>query len=282
MSIATRWKTNKSIREAHSPGVIDFSSEFLHQAVPNPSYVKKTPSGQDFLVLRKYSEALRVNGQVMTDAVGTHAGGLAKGDRMFVVATNEGELYALGAIEVQRSGKDWAKGESLFGAFRIIPLKSQKWQLRFEATSSPRLTRDTAIAMQVRARRQLSLDSSALLSEVLSAAKQAQHRIAVQEGKTRLVTLSTRERDRTLRVLALAERKAICQLCGFDFAETYGVFAMNCVEVHHIEGLAGAGKRGVTTTLDDVLVVCPNCHRALHQYKNPNDWKAFKRACRLV
>jgi 5-methylcytosine-specific restriction endonuclease McrA len=106
-------------------------------------------------------------------------------------------------------------------------------------------------------------------------------RFLAQEGKLKKFTLLKRERDPNVRANALAEREPKCQLCRFDFAETYGAFAMNCVEVHHIKGLAGAGKRGVTTTLDDVLVVCPNCHRALHQYKNPNDWKAFQKACRL-
>jgi predicted HNH restriction endonuclease len=106
-------------------------------------------------------------------------------------------------------------------------------------------------------------------------------RFLAQEGKLKKFTLSKRERDPSVRANALAEYGTLCKICGFDFAATYGAFAMNCVEVHHKKGLAGAGKRGVTTTLDDVLVVCPNCHRALHQYKNPNDWKAFQKACRL-
>jgi hypothetical protein len=110
---------------------------------------------------------------------------------------------------------------------------------------------------------------------------QKRKRFLAQEGKLKKFTLSKRERDPSVRANALAEYGPLCKICGFDFAATYGAFAMTCVEVHHKIGLAGAGKRGVTTTLDDVLVVCPNCHRALHQYKNPNDWKAFQKACRL-
>jgi len=106
-------------------------------------------------------------------------------------------------------------------------------------------------------------------------------RFLAQEGKSKQFTLSKRERDPRVRANALAEFGALCKICGFDFAVTYGRFAMNCVEVHHIEGLAGAGKLGVTTSLKDVLVVCPNCHRALHQFKDPKDWKAFRRACGL-
>ena len=108
--------------------------------------------------------------------------------------------------------------------------------------------------MQVRARRRLSAESAKLLGDVLSKSmKRTQHNIRVQEGKTKLVTLSTRERNRTLRVLALTKRGTICEICGFDFTETYGEFARNCVEVHHLEALAGSNRNGVTTSLNTSL-----------------------------
>lgn len=242
-------------------------------------------SGHDYLVLWRYTEALRVEGFVMTGAEGTHAGGLRKGDRMFVVATNRDELYLLGVIRVQRSGKNWAEGKSQFGAFRRIPLKELKRQLRFEGTTSTKLAKTTPLAMQVRARRRLSPSSAALLLNVLATElkklKNAEDDFRVSEGRLKQMTLSTRERNRTVRIQALAMKGTVCEICRFDFAKTYGGFARNCVEVHHIEGLSNAGRRGVKTSLDDVLVLCPNCHRALHQFKNPNDWKAFRRACRL-
>lgn len=242
-------------------------------------------SGHDYLVLWKYSEALNVEGLVMTRAEGTHAGGLDKGDRMFVVATNRNELYLLGVIRVQRSGKTWAEGKSQFGAFRKISLKGLKQHLRFEGTTSTKLTKTTPLAMQVRARRRLSPPSAALLISVfateLQELKKAEEDFRVSEGRLKEMTLSTRERNRNVRIQALAQKGTVCELCGFDFAKTYGAFARNCVEVHHIEGLSKATHRGVETSLADVLVLCPNCHRALHQFKTPNDWKAFRRACRL-
>jgi hypothetical protein len=281
MSIAAKRPTNPTVRKGHSSGVTSFLSEFLHRPVSNPSYIKIQESGRDYLVLWKYSEALDVNGLIMTRARGTHAGGLNTDDRMFIIATHDEEIYLLGAIKVKSSGGDWAKGTSLFGAFKIIPLKGLKWKLRFEATQALKLTRDKSIAWQVRSRRSLSSDSAKLLEDALSMANQAQDVVDVREGKTTQVTLTKRERSRTLRVLALANRGTVCEICGFDFGKTYGEFAQNCVEVHHIELLAGAGSKGVTTSLDDVLVICPNCHRALHQFKDPGDLKGFKKACGL-
>lgn len=241
----------------------------------------KPLTGTDYLVLWKYSEALSVNGYVMTGAKGAHAGGLKRGDRMFVVATHRDELYLLGAVRVMRGGKNWADGKSLFGAFRIIPMKALKWRLRFEATPAVKLSKSYSIAWQVRSRRRLSPESAKLLANHLSTAVEQAHRVLVQEGKMKQVVLSKRERNRGLRMLAIAERGAVCQLCRFDFAKKYGDFAKNCVEVHHVEALAGAGRKGITNSLDDVLVVCPNCHRALHQFQTPNDWEAFERFCQL-
>ncbi len=217
----------------------------------------------------------------MTRAVGKHASGLKPRDRMFVWATTGNELFLLGAIEVQRSGKGWSEGRSLYGPFQIIPLKALKWKLRFQS-SADRLSRKGRLAMQVRSRRQPTPETTRLLERIFSEEKvRAQKDIRVQEGKTKLVTLTQRERNKDLRILALRERGVRCEICRFDFVKTYGEFAKNCVEVHHLKLLALAKKRGVSNTLDDVIVVCPNCHRALHQFRNPGNWKAFRKACRL-
>lgn len=242
----------------------------------------KSESGSDYLVLWKYPEALRVEGRVITDAIGTHAGGLKRSDRMFVVATSKNELYLLGAIQVQRAGRKWAKGKNLSGAFRRIPLKGLKWQLRFEGTTSSKLAKTSPLAMQIRARRRLSPPTANMLLKLLATdIKKAESDFRLSEGRLKQMTLSSRERNRTVRRQTLALKGTLCEICAFDFAEIYGDFAKNCVEVHHVKGLANSGRRGVRTSLDDVLVLCPNCHRALHQFRNPDDWRAFRRTCRF-
>ena len=223
---------------------------------------------------------MRIQGTVVTEAWGTHAGGLNRGDRMFVWATKDNELYLLGAIEVKRSGDDWNEGRSLYGPFQIIPLKGLKWKLRFQQTDSVKLSRKAPLARQVRARRRPTPETARLLEQTLAKSlKRTQTVIHIKEGKLKIVTLSTKERNRALRTLALALRGDRCEICGFDFAKEYGEFAKYCLEVHHLKLLSSAGKRGLTTTVDDVIVVCPNCHRALHQFRNPSDWKAFQKMC---
>ena len=104
---------------------------------------------------------------------------------------------------------------------------------------------------------------------------------SIHEGLLRVFTFSRRERDHRVRPLALAKRGNICEICGFDFTAVYGDFAANCVEVHHVHALADTEDSGVFTSLDDVIIACPNCHRALHRYSNPKDWKGFKASCSL-
>jgi hypothetical protein len=133
-------------------------------------------TGRDFLVLWRWDEAERVQGSVMTKARGTHAGGLQRGDRMFVWATKEDELFLLGAIHIERSGTKWAEGKSLYDAFQIVPLKELKWKLRFQQSASDRLSHEGSLAWQVRARRCPTPETVRLLERRLWAGmKQIHH-----------------------------------------------------------------------------------------------------------
>ena len=232
-------------------------------------------------MLWKWEEAVRFKGFAQSSANGTHAGGLNPGERMFIWAVRGQELHLLGAILVKRSGRNWAEGQSVYGPFQITPLKGLKWRLRFQNTTSDRLKRESMIAMQVRARRQPTPETVALLEECLSEAaaefQKLTENITVREGKQQTVTLSRRERDRKIRIQVLANRGHRCQVCGFDFATGYGEFAKYCVEIHHLKPISAAGRNGRTTTLEDLIVACPNCHKALHQSGDPADWQGFQR-----
>jgi 5-methylcytosine-specific restriction endonuclease McrA len=226
-----------------------------------------------------------VRGIAVRSARGRHSGGLNPGDRMFVWAVHGEELHLLGAIRVTRGGRDWAEGRSLYGPFTIVPLEGLKWRLRFQHTAAEKLVRQTPIAMQVRARRHPTSKTVELLERLLSHnaedIEQLERDSAVREGKQRKVTLSRRERSRKLRTHLLATRGHHCEICGFDFVKRYGEFAKHCVEIHHLELMSSSGRQGRMTSLEDLIVVCPNCHRALHQFGNSADWKAFRRACNL-
>ena len=156
-------------------------------------------AGRAYLVLWKWSEAERINGTVITRGEGSHSGGLKRGDRIFVWATTGDELYILGAIQVERGGRDWAEGQSLYGPFQIVPLKRLKWRLRFQNSVSEKLSHDKSIAWQVRARRQPTPKTIELLEKLLSeSAERAVRQTHKRQSERQAVTPSKAKRKQRM------------------------------------------------------------------------------------
>ncbi|MFQ5424622.1 MAG: HNH endonuclease [Phycisphaerae bacterium] len=251
----------------------------------------KRVAGRNVLVLWTWTEAQDVEGEECWGSVGAQMRSILKGDRLFVCATHDDELFLLGIIDITKVsrlrrkhpyGSHRAEGRNRSGPFRIIPMGSLKWRLRFESTSSYRLRPESRISSQVQSHRFLTPKSADLLSKTIR--EDRKHRIklkAVFEGERREMTVSLSKRERKVRTAAIGEHGRTCMICGFDFCETYGDEYRDCVEVHHLHLLSARGKRGAKTTLDDVIVLCPNCHRAIHSFDDPSAWRRFKRECEL-
>lgn len=60
-----------------------------------------------------------------------------------------------------------------------------------------------------------------------------------------------------------ATGRLACEACAFEFSERYGDLAAHMCEVHHSEPI-GERKGPVETTLDDLAILCANCHRFIH------------------
>jgi 5-methylcytosine-specific restriction protein A len=61
-----------------------------------------------------------------------------------------------------------------------------------------------------------------------------------------------------------------CMVCDFNFEQRYGELGEGFIEAHHLTPFAELNGR--PTQLDpasDFIVVCPNCHRMLHQRTPP-------------
>ncbi|MBI2908126.1 MAG: HNH endonuclease [Chloroflexi bacterium] len=54
-----------------------------------------------------------------------------------------------------------------------------------------------------------------------------------------------------------------CQVCGFSFVERYGDLGRGFIEAHHTLPVAQL-KKGSRTSVDDIALVCSNCHRMIH------------------
>lgn len=91
-----------------------------------------------------------------------------------------------------------------------------------------------------------------------------------EEGTPLLARHYRRERNQTIRRRKLAAVKAAglpiaCEVCDFDFAATYGEVGEGYIEVHHVLPLHASGP--TMTRLDDLALLCSNCHRMIHRAK---------------
>ena len=90
----------------------------------------------------------------------------------------------------------------------------------------------------------------------------------VREGKVLYKMHKVRERDRKIitkkKAKVLSEKgKLECECCGFDFEKTYGALGSGFIECHHIVPL-NKFNDSKETKLEDLALVCSNCHRMLH------------------
>jgi 5-methylcytosine-specific restriction enzyme A len=53
--------------------------------------------------------------------------------------------------------------------------------------------------------------------------------------------------------------------CGFDFVAKYGELGEGYAQVHHLQALGRAPKEGRMVKLEDLAVVCANCHAMIHR-----------------
>lgn len=57
--------------------------------------------------------------------------------------------------------------------------------------------------------------------------------------------------------------KLSCEACGFDFSIKYGEIGAGIIEVHHKKPVHTL-KPGDTTKVQDLALLCANCHRVVH------------------
>lgn len=108
--------------------------------------------------------------------------------------------------------------------------------------------------------------------------------IGFPEGKKILKTHIIRERNP--KIIREAKKKFIekntklyCEICGFDFEKEYGELGKNFIEGHHCKSISQL-KENELTKVEDIAMLCSNCHRMIHR-KRPwltkNELKKLKK-----
>ena len=234
------------------------------------------------LVLWKWGQAESINGHKVNSIYGNQLKNAEDGQVFYICATKKDELYLLGKLLVLRitslDSEYSANVKSLSGNFAIIPMLANKWKLRFESKTD-RLSKVYSLGQQLQAHRLLTTESTLILEDILKTSSQIQSDEKElsefkKEGAKMETSLSLRERDPKVRSAALKHYGYSCTVCDLEFKSVYGGY-QNCVEVHHLKPLANR-KKGEKTRIEDVVVLCPNCHRAIHKYDDPSDWEGLR------
>ncbi len=103
---------------------------------------------------------------------------------------------------------------------------------------------------------------------VVEAAVEASVPMAFEGGRKLAIHMKI-ERDRKLRdekVKVFLENNGtiFCEVCKFRFTERYPFLQSDLIEVHHIAPLHTLSEKS-SVRLNDLMLLCPNCHTAVHQ-----------------
>ncbi|QSZ41370.1 HNH endonuclease [Sulfurimonas aquatica] len=89
------------------------------------------------------------------------------------------------------------------------------------------------------------------------------------EGAKKETTVNRYERDSSAREKCIEYYGLKCQVCLFNFEDTYGAIGTGFIHVHHIRPISEIGKEYRLNPIKDLRPVCPNCHAMLHKENPP-------------
>ena len=88
---------------------------------------------------------------------------------------------------------------------------------------------------------------------------------------TKSVVLNQFTRNEYIREFVLIRSKGICELCE-NKAPFHDKYGNPFLETHHVEYLSKGGK----DSIENVVALCPNCHRKIHNLKLESDIEILK------
>jgi predicted HNH restriction endonuclease len=81
------------------------------------------------------------------------------------------------------------------------------------------------------------------------------------------------KRERNVKLIKIAKDKFIeknghlfCEACGFDFKKEYGDLGKDFIEAHHTKPISEM-KDNEKTRIEDIEMLCSNCHSMIHRKK---------------
>jgi hypothetical protein len=106
-----------------------------------------------------------------------------------------------------------------------------------------------------------------ILNEAVIQLKDKEEKV-FYEGKEKYILHQFKERNATLVADKKEEAMRInpllpCEICYTSFKEKYGEIGSGFIEAHHITPISQLTEE-TETKLDDLILVCSNCHKIIH------------------
>jgi hypothetical protein len=97
--------------------------------------------------------------------------------------------------------------------------------------------------------------------------------VEILEGGTTVRKIISRKRSQKIRKEALLRHGTSCKACEMSFFDRYIGLKIECIELHHINPIS----KGVrSSSINDLVPLCPNCHRVAHTTIPPMPLKTLR------
>ena len=113
----------------------------------------------------------------------------------------------------------------------------------------------------------LDLSQVNLILKQEEEAKKQDKKFEVSEGEKYEAEVTFRKRNRAIIEAKKLNSNGNCEVCGFNYSKFFKGFTKNHLVAHHLFPIALRKKSNITK-LDDIALVCSNCHTAIHS-ENP-------------
>jgi len=102
-----------------------------------------------------------------------------------------------------------------------------------------------------------------------------------EEGKLTVTEAAFRSRNAALIEAKKRNSDYRCEVCGFRFSDKYGRIGHDYIMAHHLVPLTS--RKGISrTTLNDIALLCANCHAMVHTTQPPLTLQQLKRSLRYA
>lgn len=247
---------------------------WIFQGNPNrfdiDSYLSRYPK-RIYWYTNRYINDISIGDAVFIWRSGANAGAVAAGHVV------EPPIPAQSVKFPEALGSDlWGTDEERPGEFKTgieltdVRLTENEGMIsRAQAKADPALSSSTIITIPNGTVFRLESDAFASLERLWGTPVGAVSHPGATEGQRQLRAHYVRERSSRLRQDKLqsfrqGHGRLYCEVCGFEASAFHPEpFTDRAFEVHHKSPLSGASEP-VQTTLDDLAVLCANCHRAVH------------------